>query len=197
MQYTSSENKHFFHDAFSFIYKIRPCYTQRSWILSCLITILTPKKYCLLIHVYLSPSFIYISVSPSAPSSLITLLPLPHPHLEPQQLPCPWATGITMTKPQMVGLSFPSPWRVEALNYWLGASCCWCRPFWGGGFSFRKAFSVIVKEDLVWLNLANKREQAACEHILVSVYKTKWINGEMDQGLSFDPQWPNFSHTLL
>lgn len=156
------------------------------------------KKYCLLIHVYLGPSFIYISASPSAPSSLTTLLPLPHPHLEPQQLPCPWAPGITMTKPQMVGLSFPSPWRVEALNYWLGASCCWCRPFWGGGFSFRKAFSVIVKEDLVWLNLANKQEQAACEHILVSVvYKAKWINGELDQGLSFDPQRPNFSHTLV
>lgn len=62
----------------------------------------------------------------------------------------------------------------------------------GGGFQFfflflQKASSVIVRKDLVRLNLANKREQPACEHILVSVVsKTKWINGELDQGLGFD-----------
>lgn len=59
----------------------------------------------------------------------------------------------------------------------------------GEGFQFffflflQKASSVIVRKDLVRLNLANKREQPACEHILVSVVsKTKWINGELDQG---------------
>lgn len=46
---------------------------------------------------------------------------------------------------------------------------------------------MMVREDLVRLNLANKREQAACEHILVSVVsKTKWINGELDHGLGSD-----------
>lgn len=55
-----------------------------------------------------------------------------------------------------------------------------------------------MREDLVWLNLANKREQAACEHILVSVvYKTKWINGELDQGLGFDSTIAKLQHSLL
>lgn len=34
---------------------------------------------------------------------------------------------------------------------------------------FFKAPSLIVKEDLALLVLVNKREQAACEHVLVSV----------------------------
>lgn len=75
-----------------------------------------------------------------------------------------------MTKPQMVVLSFPSPWRVEALQSdWVLAAAAAALLGRGGAPIFVKPPRVIVKEDLVLLDLANKREQAACEHVLVSV----------------------------
>lgn len=59
-----------------------------------------------------------------------------------------------MTKPQMVVLSFPSPWRVEALHSdWVLAAALLRR---GGAPIFHKASSVIVKEGLALLDLVNK-----------------------------------------
>lgn len=88
-----------------------------------------------------------------------------------------------MTKPQMVVLSSPFPMRVEAIHSgWVLATAA----FPGRGLLFFfKAPSAIVKEDLVLLDLLNKREQAACEHVLVSVvYKANGLTGAIGSRLT-------------
>lgn len=71
----------------------------------------------------------------------------------------------------MVLLSFSFPWRVVAFcsDWVLAASPLFFSPFFGRGWGVQKALRCLMKEDLALLNQLNTREQAACEHILVSV----------------------------